>query len=159
MSTRDMLPLWVFASACKHFTDTITGIHVYVEGQERDMSGISDWCEIRIDGPWICDVSKGVCVVTCEINILVSTVIDSTNLYRESVNHTKIIPAFDNFCVYKYGPDSDDENDASLVGTMILQPVHNVNDRVEIARFGQIHPSVQLLQSTIEGHYSMTLFV
>ena len=158
MSVRYMLPLWVFASACKHFTDSIIVIETHIEGQERNIDG-SDWCEIRIDGPWLSDVSKDVCIVTCEVNVLVATVIDPVNLYRESLNHTKVVPAFSDFCVYKYGPATDINNDGTMIGKMLLQPAYNPNDRVEISRFGQIHPSVQLLQSTIEGHYTMTLFL
>jgi hypothetical protein len=159
MSVRNKLPLWVFASACKHFIDTIDDIPVYVEGQERNTTDLSDWCELRIDGPWIRDVSNSVIVVTAEINVLIGTAIDSTNLYKESVNHTKIVPAFTDFCVYKYGPSDNAENDGSLIGTLILQPIREMSERLEIARFGQIDPAVRLLQSTIEGHFRMTLFV
>ena len=159
MSTRDKLPLWIFASACKHFNDAITGIDVFTEGQTRANIDKSDWCELRIDGPWIIDVSRDVIQVKSEINVLIGTVINDANMYQESLNHTKIIPAFANFKVYKYGPASDAENDGTCVGAMILEPLRDSNQRVEVARFGQIDPAIRLLQSTIEGHFQMTIFV
>jgi hypothetical protein len=159
MSTRAKLPLWVFASACKHFNDTITGIDVFTEGGDRTNIDKSDWCELRIDGPWIIDISKDVIQVKTEINVLIGTVIDDTNMYKESVNHTKIIPAFANFKVYKYGPDDDAENNGDCLGAMILEPLRDRNQRVEVARFGQIDPAIRLLQSTIEGHFQMTIFI
>ena len=159
MSTRDKLPLWIFASACKHFNDTITDIDVFTEGQTRANIDKSDWCELRIDGPWIIDISKDVIQVKTEINVLVATVLDDNNLYQESLNHTKVIPAFSNFKVYKYGPDDDVENDGSCIGAMILEPLRDQNKRVEISRFGQIDPAIRLLQSTIQGHFQMTIFV
>ena len=159
MATRDKLSLWVYASIVKHFSDAINDIDVFIEGQIDHIHDTSDWCELRIDGPWLQEVSNNVIIVRSEVNVLIGTVIDSTNLYKESMNHTKIIPAFTNVCVYRYGPSDDEENDASYVGELILQPVDNVKERIEIARFGQIHPSVRLLQSTIEGHFKMTLFV
>lgn len=157
MSTRDSLPLWVFASVCKHFTDSISGIDVHVEGQSRSNLDKSDWCELRIDGPWIIDVSSGVVQVKTEVNVLVGTVMDDTNLYKESLNISKIMPAFNNFKVYKYGPGDDD--DSTCLGTFVLEPVRDLRQRVEIARFGQLNPAVRLLQSTVEGHFQMTLFI
>lgn len=159
MSVRNKLPLWVFASAAKHFTDIISGIDVHIEGENRSKLDKSDWCEIRIDGPWIIDVSRDVIQVKSEINVLVGTVMHENDLYRESVNHTKIMPAFVSFNVYKYGPADDVENDGSCVGRFILEPLRDLRQRVEVARFGQITPDVRLLQSTIEGHFQMTIFV
>ncbi len=157
MSTRDSLPLWVFASVCKHFTDSISGIDVHVEGESRSNLDKSDWCELRIDGPWIIDVSSGVVQVKSEVNVLVGTVMDDTNLYKESLNLAKIMPAFNSFKVYKYGPGDDD--DGTCLGKFILEPVRDLRQRVEIARFGQLSPAVRLLQSTVEGHFQMTLFI
>ncbi|RLC68876.1 MAG: hypothetical protein DRH97_01700 [Chloroflexi bacterium] len=159
MSTRDKMPLWVFASACKHFNESITGLDVFNEGTTRANLDKQDWCELRIDGPWITDVSHGVIQVKTEINVLVGTVIDDKNLYRESINHTRVIPAFRSFKVYKYGPEDDVSNDGSCVGVMVLEPLRDQNKRVEVARFGQIDPAIRLLQSTIEGHFQMTIFV
>ncbi len=157
MSTRDSLPLWIVASVCKHFTDSISGIDVHVEGQTRANLDKSDWCEIRIDGPWIIDVSLGVVQVKSEVNVLVGTVMDDTNLYKESLNLAKVMPAFNSFNVYKYGPGDDDDD--TCLGKFILEPVRDLRQRVEIARFGQLSPAVRLLQSTVEGHFQMTLFI
>ena len=119
----------------------------------------SDWCELRIDGPWIRDVSQGVIKVTTEINVLVGTVINDRGIYQESINHTKVMPAFTDFDVYKYGPSDDVENDGTCLARLRLKPLIDTRERVEIARFGQLNPAVRLLQSTIEGHFEMTIFV
>lgn len=147
MAIRDGIVKWVFASACKHFTDNISGLTTLVEGADRPTGAQTDWCEIRVDGPWIREISKDYLKISTEINILVGTVFDPTNLYHESENINKIVAAFTDFDVYKYGDDS------SLICRLKLKPLSDLRERLEISKFGRIDPAIPLLQSTIEGHY------
>jgi hypothetical protein len=155
MGVRENIVKWVFASACKQFTDNISGIDIYIEGQPRDTNSLSDWCELRVDGPWIREISKDLLKITCEINILVGTHIEPTDLYKETTNINAVVPAFTDFDVYKYGAEAADTGD--FVGRLKLQPMSDVRDRIEVSKFGRLTPSTPLMQATVEGHYELVV--
>ena len=157
MSTLTSLPKWIQLSVCKHFTDIITTLHVFVEGQERRTNQKSDWCELRVDGPWLRQYTRTDLGVYTEVNSLISTFIDDTNVAKEATNIGLVLAAFTDLTIYKYGSEVAD--DGSVVGCMQLLPTDDIRERLEIARFGQIEPEYNLLQSTIEGHYKMILTV
>ena len=154
MAVKDNITKWVFGSALKAFTDVIsTNLAIHVEGAIRDTNDESDWCELRIDGPAIREISKNLLKITCEVNILVSTHIDPENLYREVENLNVVVPAFTDFDVYKYGSGAAD--DQSRVGRLRLEPLVDLRERIQISKFGQIDPSTPLMQATVEGHFIM----
>lgn len=157
MSLISNLPKWIQLSALKHFTDNISDLHTFVEGQERRTNQESDWCEIRVDGPWLKQLTRIDLEVYFEINVLVSTVIDPENFAKESINIGKVLVAFTTFNIYKYGNEVDD--DSTLVGCFQMLPRDDLRERLEIARFGQIDPNLNLLQATVEGHYETILTV
>jgi len=144
---------WVFASVCKHFTDNISGITLYIEGLDRNTYGLSDWCELRLDGPNIREVSKNLLKINAEVNILIATHIDVENLYHETENINKVIQAYIDFDIYKYGNNSDDTGD--LIGRFKLLPLDDLRDKLQITRFGILGPALTLMQTTTEGHYEM----
>lgn len=157
MSIISNLPRWIQLSALKHFTDNISNLHIFVEGQERRTNQQSDWCEIRIDGPHLRQLTRIDLKVNSEINILVSTVIDAKNVAREVTNIGKVLEAFITFNIYKYGSEEDD--DSTLVGCFQMLPRDDLREKLEVAKFGQIDQNINLLQSTVEGHYEMILTV
>ena len=147
-------PKWLFLSAAKHFTDSISGITTFVEGaQERNLSGQSSWIEIRIDGPDIREVSKETMILESEINLLVATHIDHDAPAQHVINVGKATNAFTDFKVYQYGEESED--DGSFLEVARLEPLAEVKERIKVANMGQIDPSIKLLQTTVEGHYRL----
>jgi hypothetical protein len=142
---------WLFLSVAKHFTENISGITINVEGVERDLDNQKDWIEVRIDGPDISEPSQNVFIVDCRINLLVATNIDPNNLVGHFVNVGKAINAFTDFGVYRYS------DDGTLVGVMALKPLQDTNDRVKVSNMGQIDPNINMSQTTVEGHFKMSL--
>jgi len=150
MSLKTDLPLFVLTSAAKHFSNGISGIKTFVEGvEERDLSGETDWVEIRIDGPNISEVSKDLLRIESEINLLICTHVDVTEPFQHVINVGKVANVFEDFNIYRYGGTE------VLLGCFKLGPTSDVGDKIHIANMGQIDPSIKLLQTTIEGHYKM----
>lgn len=154
MSLKLRLPNYLLLSAGKHFSN-ISGIKTFVEGaEERDLSGETDWIEIRIDGPNIGEVSKDLLLITSEINLLICTHMDIEAPFNHVTNVGKVANIFEDFYIYKYGSDSD-EDDESVVGLFKLEPTDDLGEKIAICNMGQIDPSIKLLQTTIEGHFKM----
>ena len=153
MSLRESIPKWVFLSAAKHFTGSISGIDVFVEGTERDTRDKDDWIEIRIDGPDVSEVSKDCYLIESEINLLVATHMDLTSPARHHINIGKATSAFQNFEIFKYGEDAED--DESSVGSFILEPHDRTRGKIKVSNMGQIDPDLTLLQATVEGHFKL----
>lgn len=151
MSLKIDLPKWIFASSAKHFEDNISGITTFVEGTERDLSGKTDWIEIRIDGPNIREVSNDVLIVESEINLLVATHMAVDAPFKHVINIGKAAEAFTDFQIYKYGDDK------SALEVFRLQPLEDLKEKIAITNMGQIDPNLKLLQATIEGHFRMII--
>lgn len=148
-------PRWTTASIVKHFTDNISGVDVFVEGEERPTNP-TNLVELRIDGPEIRELHQNYFRLYVEINILVQVTIDDTNLYSQEDVIGEVCNAFSNIItVYKKGLDSED--DGSFVGCYNLITRGRNADGVKVFRFGQIEQDIRILQSTIEGHYEMYL--
>jgi len=147
--------LWCIASINKHFMDRKGPYDLYLEGDERIYQDEAEFAELRIDGPFILQASRGLYFVNVEINILVQSHIDPDDLYkihRAVGNFTK---AFTNaICVYKYGNTILDDN--SLLGMFRL--LTDTRETVAVNHYGIIKEDVRMMQSTIEGHYRLELW-
>ena len=62
-------PRWSYSSILKHFSTEITTIPVFIEGMDRETDTIIDFAEIRIDGPWMNELSADYWRIYTEINI------------------------------------------------------------------------------------------
>lgn len=148
------LPRWVAASINKHFSDRKRGYFCYIEGQDRvDLR--QDRFEVRYDGPYIQETSKNYFQVNVEINVLVTTIKDQIDGYKDKKMVGVAAAAFTNeIPVYKFG-DTVGVDDSSLVGCLVLKT--SGREQIIISNFGLIQPSANIIQSTVEGHYQMTL--
>lgn len=151
---REHLPRWIFASIAKYFSTGLSDYSTYVEGVDLPDTEETEKIEIRIDGPWMREVSKDVLKINSEVNILVSVTMDS-DLYKIHTIKGKVASLFLDIPIYKYGSETGD--DQTLVGYFKILPTDDLKERVEIADFGQIDPNIKILQSTIEGHYEMII--
>jgi len=158
VSTRGNLAKWVFASIAKSFSENLSGLTMHIEGEERNLSGQSDWCELRIDGPKIAEISKDLLKISTEVNVLVATFRDKTTLYRESENIGKVVTAMvEHINIYKYG--NQDGDDGTKIGCLKILPRADLTDATIISRFGQIDSSVNLFQTTVESHYEALISI
>ena len=145
---------WIFASIAKHFETTVPALFLYVEGAPRKTNDQEDFFEVRVDGPFYTQRTRGEWYVRVEINCLLSTTLgDKKNYQTHRVNAGLVVAGFTHvITVLKYGPDVED--DESQLGCL---QIDNADDKIITSHFGQIEPDVELQQATIEAHYEMDL--
>ena len=143
------IPKWITASLATHFSEAITELPVIVSGSKMKTDDLSEYCEIRVDGPNILEVSHEYWRVYAEINVLITSVIDK-NAYKIERLCGDVVSAFTSgLKIYKYGNTLED--DASLV--MCMTRIDEERDFIKLSHFGQIETGVDLEQSTVEAHY------
>ncbi len=155
MSSNKNWPRWSFASVSKHFDDRRETLPLFIEGQHRDTSALSDYLELRMDGPTLREVSKGCWILRIEVNILLTSTFDEEDYHKIHRNAGIVQAAFTAIPVLKYGDGLDD--DQSFVGCYKLKQNSSTRDFLELNHFGRIGIDVPLVQATVEGHYEMTL--
>lgn len=155
MASNPNWPRWLFASTSKHFNDRRGDVSFYIEGQERNVPAPKDLFEFRMDGPYETELNKNYWRLYIEISILIQSTKDDSDYHRIHRHCGTVASAFTTIPVYKYGDGVDD--DQSLLGCLTLIQDVGKRERIQINHFGQIDASTPLLQSSVEGHYEMTL--
>lgn len=139
---------WCYRSICKHFDSALT-IPIVYTGQPTQVTDSSNFVELRIDGPYITELSKDYFRLYYEVNILHQYTRSETNIYNRFNTLGNIQAAFTTITVY------DDED--NIVGCMTLDQDLRDRQRVQTNDFGQIDPDVDILQATVEGHYILMM--
>jgi len=148
-------PRWIYASVTDHFASA-TSYKTFVEGEPRLTWSEKDFIEIRMDGPYFTQLDAAVWEAMIEVNILIQSAIDFTNLHKIHTMTGIVAAAFiDGLQIYKYGTGLQD--DQSLLGCLEL--LQNKKDRqlLVISHFGQLAPDKLLQQATVEGHFKIQL--
>lgn len=145
-------PRWIFASASKHFVNSLTcpEFKIFVEGTDRNTEDLGQaHVEFRMDGPRIRLLHKKEHKVWFAINILYKVSMDDEDFHRKHDIVGKIVQAFVDFLpLFRYGDGAND--DSGKFGCAILR------DRptgVQVNHFGQIDKDIRVEQGTVEGHY------
>lgn len=147
-------PRWIAASIHKHFLTEVTSLPIYIEGEPRSQNTVTDYAELRFDGPYAHEDSRNQWILDVEINVLIGSIPDEKDTHRIYKNEGIIAAAMKPIIkVYKYGDGINDDN--LLLGCLHIK--QSFNQTIFIARFGQVDPKINLLQSTIEAHYKMEL--
>lgn len=147
-------PRWVFASVSEHFYSRRDSIPMFIERQYRQQSEEPKLLELRMDGPYFTEISRGVFKCFIEVNVLVQAAQSDTNAYVIDELVGIAGAAFtDSIQVFKYGPASDPDNDGSLLVCLSRLDDTRGRKRVQISHFGKIDTQTPVLQSTVEGHY------
>jgi hypothetical protein len=150
VSFNENINRWIFASIAKHFDDRRKDIILYIEGQERNTSNLQQYFELRIDGPYIVELSKNYYRVDLEVNVLCTAKTDPKDNYLIQRLTGIICSAFTRTInVYKFGIGLED--DQSLVICLQMRTDHK--ELLQVSNFGQVEPDARLHQSTVEGHY------
>jgi hypothetical protein len=141
---------WIFASIAKHFDDAKQNIPLYIDGQDRTQTPPVEGAELRVNGPFINNPSKGYYLLMIDVNILLNVTFSSTDSYKLWRTLGIFLTAFDIYIpVRKYGDDD------SLLGCLRLIP--NRGDEIIISHFGQVSPDIRLYQSAIDAMYELEL--
>lgn len=144
---------WIIASVADYFMKTIPTIPVYMEGEVTDRrSNKPAWCELRLNGPHFREITRGHWELRFSINILISAVKNPKDMYAIYRVVGTIEPLFVTIPVYKYGDEPDDNKDEKL-GCLNLD-----STPVKTNHYGQVTTDKPILQSTVEGQYTMELY-
>lgn len=142
---------WIKASVAKHFKPC--NENIFVEGFSRNTEKLKDWVEVRMDGPYIRETTKGMWHVQIEVNLLV-VVNEQENAYRMEELKGKVARRFLSCLnIYRLGEKEPDDN--TLLGNMRLA-MHG-KERLTLTNFGKIRPDTNQYQASVEGHYDMFL--
>jgi hypothetical protein len=148
---------WVFASFSDHFTTAFADkLPLYIEGQHRDTRELKDFLELRIDGPFAIQVSRGCWKLRSEVSILIQSVMDDKDYHRHVENLGIAQSAFD-VCIPMFRYGCRDADDDTFLGQMKLLQNRANRDFLEVYNFGQIDKDRKLMQGTVEAHYQMEL--
>ena len=149
---KESITKWIFASVGKHFEDRKQNLFLNIEGQHRTTNTQKDWAELRIDGPYLTEISRNLWHFDIEVNTLVLSTIDDRDAYRYLKNVGIMLKAFTRTIdVFRYGTDIED--DGSYVGCLVLKQEYR--DKLVVSHFGLTAPDTKIRQSQIEGHYRM----
>ena len=108
-----------------------------------------DHMELRFDGPFVNEVSRGIFDIETEINILVTAFQNETSSIKISQATGILLGAFSTIQIKKY------TGDESVVGCLKLKNKvpPTKGDRLEIRRFQQIDKDQPIEQAIVEGHF------
>lgn len=144
---------WIKASAATSFKANLSGLDLFIDGQDRFTNLSPDFCEFRLDGPWIKQSSNNFSILDIEINILVNCTPDPANIYKIDVLIGKVQNAMqDVILIKKFGQEATD--DESVIGYFQRR---DRDQMFRVNKFGQLNPKTKLIQATVEARYRMTL--
>lgn len=147
-------PRWFFSSVSKHFYSRRNTIPMFIEGQYRQQDEETKLLELRMDGPYFTEISRGLFRCFVEINVLAQASQSDSDFH---IIHDLVgiaAAAFtDGIQIFKYGPTSNPDNDGSLLVCLSRIDDARGKERVQISHFGKIETQTPVIQATVEGHY------
>lgn len=156
---------WIISSVADHFKVNVAtplSLPFLVEGiDDRDDSfeQAPDRAELRYNGPFTQELSKGYWRIWFDVNILVTSNLDGAakNRYTLEINLGKFHEYADTCIpIYRYGdPAQAAENDDTLLGRLL--PRSGRNDSVRSLHFGQVHKTDRIKQAQVDARYYMYL--
>lgn len=160
MSIDKNIARWIFSSIAVYFDAIASPLNIplLVEGVDERETDImeSDHAELRINGPFIKELSRDYWRIYVDINILLTdhmamTQEDAYEIIQRcgAFQQAMFVP----IPVKKYGTGVDD--DGTQIGCLTLRKTKN--DNVKIIHFGQISRVDRIRQSVIDGRYKMYL--
>ena len=147
-------PRWINASINQHFDSNITGVKLFIEGQHRDTRTDEEFFELRVNGPYLTEVSKDYWFVEVMVNTLVQATMNN-DLYRIQRLTGTLVPVYISIPMFRLGDGAED--DGLQFGCLkLVQDVGN-RRRIKVDYFGQIRPETKLQQATVDADYYMYL--
>jgi hypothetical protein len=141
---------WIQASICEHANTNRGGVKLFIEGEKRITDTTADRFELRTNGPMFNEISNGIWRTQITLNLLISCNINKTDLYTLDRKIGIAMNIFTTILVYKYGVLSGTDDQSLLTCLHIV-------DGPTVTRYGQINPSIEVVQATVQGHYKTLL--
>lgn len=147
---------WTHASVKDFIKKNLSGMPIFVEGENDKDSQHPFYCEIRIDGPTMSPHgSKGEWLGEVEININLTAKKDEKYVHIIQDKIGLAIKVLNNCIPIKKVGSPQPIDDGSFVTHLQLIP----EDDIEVNNFGQVDPTLRIQQASVEAHYRMQLFI
>ena len=143
-------PRWISASLNYHMDSGKSGVKLFIEGEKRITGTTADRFELRTNGPFFNEVSAGVWRVELTVNLLVSCTMNKTDLYNLQRKIGISLGMMTSIPLYKYGTLTGID-DQTLFACMQLI------EGPTVTQYGQVDPSVEVVQATVQGRYKTLL--
>jgi len=155
------LARWTLASVAKYFYTVSSGLGLqyFVEGvDERNATDMEqEHAELRVNGPFVAEVSNNCYRVYIDINILLTDYMrmSSENAYQIDIWGGKFLSSmFSPIPIYKYGTGVDDDSTV-LVGCLTQR--RGLSEPIRLIRFGQVSRTDRIRQAAVDGRFEMIL--
>lgn len=148
---------WITASLYKHFKDACdsASLFMYIEGTDRRTNEQRTYAELRVDGPYYTELSKGYWQIDVDIDVLVMDKTNNVDLYSMQRAIGNVLAAFTtDIPVFMYGAGTDDDPMTQL-GCFKLLP--NDAEPIRVTNFGQPKLEIKESQASVEARYRMNL--
>lgn len=144
------------ASIADYFKTAVQAIPLplLVEGVDERMGDKEhyDHAELRINGPSIVELSRGYFRVVVGVNVLLTELMDRTNVYDLQDWCGAFEVAMDGpINLYHYGPDTGGIDDGGWFECLI--PQRSKFDPNRVFHFGQISKTDRVRQSMVDGAF------
>lgn len=144
---REELPEKIGRAIYKHI-DPIDDLKLYVDGEVRDTNTVSEFVEIRYDGPFLRSSAKNQWMFEYDINLLVQTEAEK-NLYALEKVCGKLLVLL--------SKDISIISEGVTIACSTLKT--DFRQKLQINRFGRIESDIRILQATVEARHEFTLEV
>ncbi len=152
------LARWTVASIVDYFKTIALGLSLplFVEGLDERISSVmeADRAELRVNGPFVREVSKDCWRLHVDINILVidHMQVRLENAYSSVIWGGKFLSAMtERIPVYRYGTGIADTS--TLVGCLTQQA--GIGEPARLINYGQVNADIRIRQSAVVGQFEM----
>ena len=158
---------WIFASAA-HYLKTIASdnqLPCIIEGLDDRTDAYmqnTDRAEVRINGPYIQEISNGYFRVWADINVLLTSRMDESKGGYAIQRFAGIMQAAmsDQIAIWNYGDqpgDFDEDVPETQIHIGCLSPRSGPQESIKVLHFGQVEKSDRVKQAAIDARYAMYL--
>jgi hypothetical protein len=142
---------WFTASIFQYLKPRLGPDLVYLETDERKTSKASAWYELRVDGLQLNELVGGIWRAEIDVNIVCSCATDD-NLYKiDTMLGTAMDAMIGPIPVFQTGADFDNNTAYGCLNLM----TNGQRNGITPHKFGQIAPSIKLIQASSSARYWM----
>jgi hypothetical protein len=151
------IPRWTHASIKDYIKKNLTGMPLFVEGEDDRNPDHPFFGEIRIDGPILQPYgTKGEWYGEVEININLTVKKDEKYVHVIQDKMGLAVKVLANCIPIRRIGSTDTAVDTGVfVAHLQMLP----DDNIEVNNFGQVDPTLRIQQASVEAHYRMQLFI
>ena len=140
-------PRWITASLSNYFAEVATTLNIplIVDGiDERESTKLGDHVELRINGPFAREPSKGYFILEVGVNLLITDIMGNTeNPYKLTTLAGGFQAAVSKpILLHKYGPEPED--DQTYFGCLLYKSIKTF-------QYGQVSANDRVRQAAVDA--------